>query len=447
MFDEDDVRQSRIHGFIADVASAKYENRSHFGKYVALFMMLLGFMLNGATEVVTPNAATVSFYDVDGKTLLASWTQEFGKPVHNPDLANIGISNGFCVAGWSPALPFAMPDHSMDFTALAWVPNMPFNVMFDTNGGSGAMPSVTFVWDPEAKNYGPGVKVECKLTRPGYTLAGWDWVWSTLTNSVDGYVEGSTNLLFDTTGGTVTNEFLVDPNMNFNKDVTLVAYWVKDATLTFDYNGGVDANGNTSSTGVYTWGGELVVPNGDQVKRDGYTLRGWVNNATGEFFALITDIYVPAEDTTFVACWSNGSPTFNVEDGVLTQVELNGATEIVIPNSVTNIGESAFSGCSGLTCVTIPNSVTNIGVCAFQDCSALTDVRIPSGVANIGWAAFMDCVALTNVMIPDSVRVIGYNAFDGCNESLFDTTSIPGVRLVAGWVFGNDVTLVSPLQS
>ena len=43
-------------------------------------------------------------------------------------------------------------------------------------------------------------------------------------------------------------------------------------------------------------------------------------------------------------------------------------TSINIPNSVTNIEDSAFSGCDSLTNINIPNSVTNIGDYAFSDC-------------------------------------------------------------------------------
>ena len=60
-------------------------------------------------------------------------------------------------------------------------------------------------------------------------------------------------------------------------------------------------------------------------------------------------------------------------------VEYNGVT-----CSVTSIGNSAFSGCSGLTSVTIGNSVTSIGASAFNGCSGLTSVTIPNSVTSIG---------------------------------------------------------------
>ena len=70
---------------------------------------------------------------------------------------------------------------------------------------------------------------------------------------------------------------------------------------------------------------------------------------------------------------------------------------MTIPSSVTSIGKSAFSGCTGLTSVTIPNSVTTIGWSAFRGCAGLTSVTIPNSVTEIGWSAFEGCTALTSV--------------------------------------------------
>ena len=89
--------------------------------------------------------------------------------------------------------------------------------------------------------------------------------------------------------------------------------------------------------------------------------------------------------------------------------------DLVIPNGVTSISESAFRGCSGLTSVTIGNSVTTIGSAAFWGCTGLTSVTIGNGVTSIGSAAFYNCIGLTSVTIPDSVTSIGNYAFYNCS--------------------------------
>ena len=71
---------------------------------------------------------------------------------------------------------------------------------------------------------------------------------------------------------------------------------------------------------------------------------------------------------------------------------------VVIPNGVTSIGYSAFSGCTSLTSVNIPNSVTSIGDSAFSGCTSLTSVDIPNSVTSIGDSAFPGS---TNISCPD----------------------------------------------
>ena len=92
------------------------------------------------------------------------------------------------------------------------------------------------------------------------------------------------------------------------------------------------------------------------------------------------------------------------------KLKLNGTEikDLVIPNDITKIKNSAFYGCTGLTSVTIPNSVTTIGYDAFAYCSGLTSVTIPNSVTTIGNSAFYGCTGLTSVNIPNSVTTIGY---------------------------------------
>ncbi len=107
-------------------------------------------------------------------------------------------------------------------------------------------------------------------------------------------------------------------------------------------------------------------------------------------------VYADATKTTLLAC-------SNVATGA-----------IVIPNSVTSIGDKAFYRCTRLTSVTIPNSVTSIGYSAFLDCTGLASITIPNSVTSIGGWAFKYCTGLTSVTIPESVTSIGYAVFSGC---------------------------------
>ena len=112
-----------------------------------------------------------------------------------------------------------------------------------------------------------------------------------------------------------------------------------------------------------------------------------------------------------------------------------GCNATIIPNSVMSIGNSAFSGCSGLTSVTIPSSVTSIGNEAFSGCSGLTSVTIPNGVTSIGYSAFSGCSGLTSVTIPNRVTSIGWGAFSWCSglTSVTIGNSVTSIGDLAFW--------------
>ena len=100
---------------------------------------------------------------------------------------------------------------------------------------------------------------------------------------------------------------------------------------------------------------------------------------------------------------------------------LNGTlvTDLVIPNSVTSIGNNAFYNCRSLTSITIPNSVTSIGDGAFWYCSSLTSVTIPNSATSIGKYAFSNCSSLTSITCEAVVSpTLEYNVFYNVDKSI-----------------------------
>ncbi len=160
-----------------------------------------------------------------------------------------------------------------------------------------------------------------------------------------------------------------------------------------------------------------------------------------------------------------GNPNYKSNGNCLIEKSTNalilGCKNSVIPNYVTNIGDDAFYGCTGITSVTIPDSVQSIGYWAFYGCTSLQTVTIGDGLQSIGddafyetpWynalpngvvyinkvlyeykgempenttinikdgtvsispGAFVFCSNLNSITIPESVTSIGDSAFSNC---------------------------------
>ena len=160
-------------------------------------------------------------------------------------------------------------------------------------------------------------------------------------------------------------------------------------------------------------------------------------HCTGLTNIIIPDSVTSVGDYAFSSCSSLTSitiPNKVASIGERTFDYCTSLTSITIPDSVTSIGDYAFHGCSSLKSITIPDSVTSIGESTFYSCSSLTNITIPDKVTSIGTSVFSGCTGLTSITIPDSVTSIGNWAFCDC-KSLTNITIPDSVMTIGSQAF------------
>lgn len=89
---------------------------------------------------------------------------------------------------------------------------------------------------------------------------------------------------------------------------------------------------------------------------------------------------------------------------------------LVIPSTVTKIGDKAFCNFKTLETLVIPNSVTSIGKNAFEFCESLKNVVIGNGIHELPSHIFNGCEKLESCTLPDSLTIIGEAAFESCKS-------------------------------
>ena len=137
--------------------------------------------------------------------------------------------------------------------------------------------------------------------------------------------------------------------------------------------------------------------------------------------------------------------------------------EIILPNSITKIGDRAFQGCATLTKINLGSGVEEIGNSVFYNAAKLASIEIPANVRTLGrWvfegcstlatitlneglttllsSAFYGCTGLESITIPESVTTIGKYVFAEC-PSLTEAIIKSQIEEIPGAMFSNSTNL------
>ena len=156
----------------------------------------------------------------------------------------------------------------------------------------------------------------------------------------------------------------------------------------------------------------------------------------GEYAALITQINTEDEKFQKILDRTIVSVNINTNVGLYTFYGCNKLESVVFDNTnnnITTLGQACFQGCSSLTNIIIPTTVSSIGQAAFAGtgivsinipnistleastfnvCKELLSIEIPATVTTIKNQVFNNCIALTTVIVrPTTPPTLGTNVF------------------------------------
>jgi len=107
-----------------------------------------------------------------------------------------------------------------------------------------------------------------------------------------------------------------------------------------------------------------------------------------------------------------GSYAFCSEDFTSSLYDLSGLKTVTLSDTVTSIGEYAFSDCKGLKNIRLSQKLQRIDYGAFSGCAGLTEIILPDSVKALGERVFLDCDSLKEITIGSGLRQYGEGAFD-----------------------------------
>lgn len=156
---------------------------------------------------------------------------------------------------------------------------------------------------------------------------------------------------------------------------------------------------------------EKAIPQNQIWYTNGSTTNTESPNMSSAFGASITSNTYDAEKGCWVMTFDNDITTIGNQAFLYDNI-----TSIIIPESITTIGGSAFACCKSLKKITIPNSVKEIGQAAFEQCLGMTSFTIPEGVTTIRSNAFGNNENLRSITLPSTINSLTGISFCRCDN-------------------------------
>ena len=244
------------------------------------------------------------------------------------------------------------------------------------------------------------------------------------------------------------NKSILSGNINGDTTTVLKVYYARKM-----YSVKLIAGGNVTLNryvgGTYKYGTIISEVQATFENYLGYDeWQGWHNGDDVLTYDKTISAFTVKEDLNYIADFSikeemqNFNFTSTETECRITGIKDKNVKEIIIPDYVTLVAQSAFSDCSCLINITIPDSVTYIGEYAFSGCSSLTTITIPNSVTYLGAYVFYGCSSLSNIIISNNVTYIRYSSFKGCS-SLTSITIPNGVTEIGREAFYDCSNLTS----
>ena len=170
----------------------------------------------------------------------------------------------------------------------------------------------------------------------------------------------------------------------------------------------------TSAIASETSEDEETVPTFTIPEAPGKNSEGLMFEAIDKTTAKVTGLGTCTDTKVVIPCETpEGLTVVQIADKAF--IESN-VTEVIVPETVTSIGNHAFRYCANLTSVRLTDHITSIGSFAFSNCLNLTYFVMPAGITKISNSMFMGDLSLKTIIIPDSVTDIGNFAFRDCQS-------------------------------